>query len=360
MSSVTFSSSVGGDNSVVTDDSDASTGLANGGHRTRFVPALGQVVAVAAFIVTQATNAASSASSASTSASAAALSAAKLKGTSTSSLAVGTGSKTFTTQADKQFNVGQFVLAASDAAPDTNYMFGQITSYSSTTLIVNMLSTGGSGTYADWSIYIAGARGDTGAAGNGVPGNLTVTNPASPATLTLAGGSTFITSGGYSVTVTATGTTTVTLPTSGTLAVLGANTFTGAQILSDQQISRAMLIDCGYTFLDKGNSSTTTQDLAYTGGSHQKITATGNFTITTSAWPPTGNLGEMLLELVNGGSQTITFPTISWIKPDGTTTTSISTYLAANTGRTSLQSSGTDFIILWTRDAGSTIYGKMI
>ena len=141
----------------------------------------------------------------------------------------------------------------------------------------------------------------------------------------------------------------------GTAAILGANTFTGAQILSDQQVSRAMLIDCGMTYLDKGNSSTTTQDLAYTGGSHQKITATGNFTITTSAWPPTGNTGIILLEAVNFGSWTVTFPTWNWVMPDGTTTTSASTWLAANTGRTAFQTSGTDFLKLVTRDAGTTI-----
>lgn len=54
MASVTFSAGVGGDGSTVTDDSNASTGLAAGGHRTRFVPALAQVVAVAGHVVTKA------------------------------------------------------------------------------------------------------------------------------------------------------------------------------------------------------------------------------------------------------------------------------------------------------------------
>ena len=64
MSSVTFSPSVGGDGSTVTDDSNATTGLDGGGHRTRFVPALAQVVAVAANTVTKAGEASSSASAA--------------------------------------------------------------------------------------------------------------------------------------------------------------------------------------------------------------------------------------------------------------------------------------------------------
>lgn len=62
MASVTFSVSVGGDGSTVTDDANASTGLANGGHRTRFVPALSQVVAVASQMVTTASTVASQSS----------------------------------------------------------------------------------------------------------------------------------------------------------------------------------------------------------------------------------------------------------------------------------------------------------
>ena len=66
MASVQFLSSVGGDNSIVTDDANVSTGLANGGHRTRFVAALAQLVAVCANAVTQATNALAAANTATT------------------------------------------------------------------------------------------------------------------------------------------------------------------------------------------------------------------------------------------------------------------------------------------------------
>lgn len=47
MASVYFDPELGGDGSTVTDDADPSTGLANGGHRARFVPALSQAVAMA-------------------------------------------------------------------------------------------------------------------------------------------------------------------------------------------------------------------------------------------------------------------------------------------------------------------------
>ena len=48
---VTFLESVGGDGSTVTGDANPTTGLANGGHRKRFVNALAQVVAVAQHVV---------------------------------------------------------------------------------------------------------------------------------------------------------------------------------------------------------------------------------------------------------------------------------------------------------------------
>jgi hypothetical protein len=47
MAAATFPAALGGDGLTYTDDSDPSTGLANGGHRTRFVPALAGAVAMA-------------------------------------------------------------------------------------------------------------------------------------------------------------------------------------------------------------------------------------------------------------------------------------------------------------------------
>ncbi len=51
------------------------------------------------------------------------------------------------------------------AAPATNYMFGDVTSYSSTTLQVNVTTIGGSGTKSSWTIVISGVQGPTGATG---------------------------------------------------------------------------------------------------------------------------------------------------------------------------------------------------
>ena len=65
MSSVYFDPAVGGDGSTVTDDSSPSTGLANGGHRSRFVPSLSNIVSVGNFTLAKANAAASSATLAS-------------------------------------------------------------------------------------------------------------------------------------------------------------------------------------------------------------------------------------------------------------------------------------------------------
>lgn len=88
--------------------------------------------------------------------------------TSSTSVAIGTGTKNFTIETGKSFTAGQFVLISQDGTP-TNYMYGQVTGYTSGTgaLAVNVTVVGGSGTIADWLVSIAGARGADGAAGSG-------------------------------------------------------------------------------------------------------------------------------------------------------------------------------------------------
>jgi hypothetical protein len=74
--------------------------------------------------------------------------------TSTSSLAIGIGSKTFTIPVGKAFQVGQWVLAQ-ETSNSANQMYGQVTSYSGTSLGVNVTAIGGSGTHADWTIVLS-------------------------------------------------------------------------------------------------------------------------------------------------------------------------------------------------------------
>jgi hypothetical protein len=125
---------------------------------------------------------------------------------------------------------------------------------------------------------------------------------------------------------------------------------TGAVNMSDTILRRSMFKDTGYTYFN----SNTTSALDYTNGSQQRWAPSGTVSLTTTNWPPSGNLGELFVEGINLGAATITWPTINWITSTGATTTTF-----ASNGVT-LQASGTDWFLLWTRDAGTTIYGKFV
>lgn len=99
-------------------------------------------------------------------------SAASLSGTSTTSVTIGTGVKNFITQLNKNYTPGAWLTIAS-AANVGNYMFGQISTYNSATGALAITvptgtnTTGGSGTFADWIINIAGVQGVNGSTGSG-------------------------------------------------------------------------------------------------------------------------------------------------------------------------------------------------
>lgn len=75
-------------------------------------------------------------------------------GTSTSSVAIGTGAKSFTASTGKSWTTGQ-TLRIYQTGIGSNYMEGTVTTYNSGTgaLDMNITSIGGSGTIADWTIY---------------------------------------------------------------------------------------------------------------------------------------------------------------------------------------------------------------
>lgn len=78
-------------------------------------------------------------------------------GTSTTSLAIGTGAKLFTTQAGLAYQNGARVRATSNG--DTTKWMEGVATYSGTTLAITVDSTNGSGTFADWNFNIAGEVG---------------------------------------------------------------------------------------------------------------------------------------------------------------------------------------------------------
>lgn len=108
---------------------------------------------------------------------------------------------------------------------------------------------------------------------------VTLTEPATGATLTLSNGSTLATSGGHSITLTSTGSTNVTLPTSGTLAT---------QAYVDTAVTGLLEYQGGY------DASTNTPDLDVSPSGIEKgdtytVTAAGNFFSTAV------EVGDMLI-----------------------------------------------------------------
>lgn len=91
-----------------------------------------------------------------------------LTGTSSSSVAVGTGSKSLTASTGRSWIVGQPVRIARTSAPTTTYMDGTVTAYNSGTgaMTVSVASVLGTGTHTDWSISVTGTAGG----GGGVTG----------------------------------------------------------------------------------------------------------------------------------------------------------------------------------------------
>lgn len=112
---------------------------------------------------TSATNAASSATASAASAVTAANAAAGIVSTSTTSVTIGTGSKVFTTQASKQYTAGAWVVIT--GVSPSNYMLGQVTTYSDTTLTVGVTYTSGSGTFSSWNVSLSGPQGIQGIQG---------------------------------------------------------------------------------------------------------------------------------------------------------------------------------------------------
>ncbi len=91
--------------------------------------------------------------------------AAGFDGTSTTSLTMGSGSQTLTTQAGLAYAVGSRIRVI-EADNSAIYLEGVVTSYSGTTLVFDcdFISTSG-GPYSTWTVTIAGDRGATGSTG---------------------------------------------------------------------------------------------------------------------------------------------------------------------------------------------------
>lgn len=133
-----------------------------------------------------------------------------------------------------------------------------------------------------------------------------------------------------------------------------------ARSVLDDTTTAAMLTTLGagdwgkaanYAMTDKGTVTSGTVTFARTDTLYQRLQVGGALTIATSGWPASGTFGDLLLEIVNGSAFTITWPTLSWVKTDGTT---------QSTPTRTLQASGTDFVVMWTRNGGTTVYARFV
>ena len=102
--------------------------------------------------------------------------------------------------------------------------------------------------------------------------------------------------------------------------------------------------------IDKGGVGSGTVTFDASASQKQKLTVGGALTVAFSNWPASGIYGEVEIELVNGGSN-VTWPTVNWLKGDGSSSTTFS-----DLGVT-LQSSGANFVVVWSTDGGTTLRG---
>jgi hypothetical protein len=133
---------------------------------------------------------------------------------------------------------------------------------------------------------------------------LTLTSPATSATLTVADGASLVTAGAYSLTLTATAATNVTLPTTGTLATLA-----GSEAFTNKTLTNPTVTNYVESVVAIGNSSTS-KTLDLTNGTVQTVTMTGNCTFTM----PTATAGKSFVLIVSSGAGgfTGTFTSVKW------------------------------------------------
>lgn len=107
----------------------------------------------------------------------------QIVGNSTTSLTIGTGTKTLTIEASKQFAIGQTARITYNS--DINkWMQGTVSAYNATTgsLSISVDTISGSGTYAVWTGALTGSVGPTGATGaTGATGSTGATGATGPA-----------------------------------------------------------------------------------------------------------------------------------------------------------------------------------
>ena len=108
-----------------------------------------------------------------------------------------------------------------------------------------------------------------------------------------------------------------------------------------------------YKFFNKGSVSASAS-INVQDGAIQRVTCTSAVTITLNGWNAAGSFSELMLEC-DGAANISAITGVKWIKADGTQTTDL-----AQAGVTRQAPGNIDFALIWSRDGGSTVYGKWV
>ena len=253
--------------------------------------------------------------------------------TSTTSVAIGTGSKTFTiADSGKPYAAGTPLRFAAASDPSNKFMDGVVTSYSGTTVVLDVKNATGSGTLASWNVSIGG-----GTALFNLP---TVT--ASSAELNILDGASL---------------TTAELNTlAGVTASTAELNYLDITTLGTSEASKVVTADAnGVVTFENGiyeeyiavtsSSNSTTVNLR--DGTNFSHVLTENTTFTFSNSAASGKVSSFTLKIVQDGSASgfgLTWPTsIDW--PSATAPTLTAT------------ASAVDYFVFITHDGGTTYYG---
>ncbi len=135
-------------------------------------------------------------------------------------------------------------------------------------------------------------------------------------------------------------------PSDSVVGVIGGTT--------DALITVARLAVSFGSQVNDGTATGGTVTIHAAAGYSHKLTVGGVFTLAFADWAPAGNLSSVEVQLINGGAFGFTFPTVNWYLGDGTVSS-----LFSDMGIT-LQSIGTNVLLVWTTDGGTTLYGRAL
>ena len=102
---------------------------------------------------------------------------------------------------------------------------------------------------------------------------------------------------------------------------------------------------------DNGTITTSTAVINLANGYKQKITIGAALTLSITGWPTTGLMGELELEVVNGGAFVVTLPDTNWLIAKGAFSQAF-----ADT-KVVLNAAGSNTLIFWSDDAGTVVSG---